>query len=169
MIWKSQILVDTQPSQKTQSKNKQKQISNFFFCVQFYWISPLCSKYIAQDCLGKQSFGLNSAQSFSNFNFLTFLHNQSISPIFKKNIKQVSCVKLQKLMVLCIKYFAYLVYFVYFPISSNESFLELIFDLKPKINSRKLSLLLIGSFLTEVTFQKQKNIFFQKFESTQKQ
>ena len=66
-------------------------------------------------------------------------------------------------MLLCIKHFTLLVYFVYFLISSNESFLELIFDLKLKINSRKLSLLLIGSFLTEVTFYNQKNIFLDNF------
>ena len=28
----------------------QKQIPNFFFPVWFYWISPFCAKYFAQDC-----------------------------------------------------------------------------------------------------------------------
>ena len=32
------------------SKNTQKQISNFSGPVQFYWISPFCSKYFAKDC-----------------------------------------------------------------------------------------------------------------------
>ena len=41
--------------------------------------------------------------------FWDFFHHQSISPIFRKNIKQVSCVTLPNLMVLCKKYFAYLV------------------------------------------------------------
>ena len=96
------------------------------------------SKYFAQDCLSKQSFGLNSAQSSSNFNFLTFVYYQSISPIFKENVKQVSWVKLPNLMVLCKQYF-----------DSKRS----------KINSRKLSPFLIGSFLTELTFLNQMSNF----------
>ena len=35
---------------KQQLKNSQKQIPNFSFLVQFYWITPLCSKYFFQDC-----------------------------------------------------------------------------------------------------------------------
>ena len=33
-----------------QLKNTQKQIPNFYFLVQFYWITPFCSKYLVQDC-----------------------------------------------------------------------------------------------------------------------
>ena len=55
-----------------QLKNTQKQIPNFSFPVQFYWITPFCSKYFVRDCLSKQIFGSNSAQSPSNSNFLTF-------------------------------------------------------------------------------------------------
>ena len=38
--------------------------------------------------------------------FWHFLSYQSISPIFKENIKQVSCVKISNLTVLCKQYFA---------------------------------------------------------------
>ena len=34
---------------KQQLKNKQKQIPNFSFLVQFYWITPFCSKYFFRD------------------------------------------------------------------------------------------------------------------------
>ena len=33
-----------------QLKSTQKQIQNFSFPVQFYWITPFCSKYFVQDC-----------------------------------------------------------------------------------------------------------------------
>ena len=33
-----------------QLKNTQKQITNFSFSVQFYWISSFCSKYFVRDC-----------------------------------------------------------------------------------------------------------------------
>ena len=35
---------------KQQFKNTQKQIPNFSFPVQFYWIIPFCSKYFVRDC-----------------------------------------------------------------------------------------------------------------------
>ena len=38
-----------------QLKNMQKQIPNFSFPVQFYWITPFCSKYFLQDCSQLQS------------------------------------------------------------------------------------------------------------------
>ena len=41
-----------------------------FSCPVFYWISLFYSKYFSQDCLSKQSFGLNLAQYSSNFNFM---------------------------------------------------------------------------------------------------
>ena len=41
--------------------------------------------------------------------FWQFVYYQSISPVFKENIKQVSCVKIPNLMVLCKQYFPYLV------------------------------------------------------------
>ena len=33
-----------------QSRNTQKKVSNFFYLVQFYWISQFCSKFLDQDC-----------------------------------------------------------------------------------------------------------------------
>ena len=45
--------------QQQQSKKMQKQISTFSCPVQFYLISLSCSKYFVQDCLSKQSFGIN--------------------------------------------------------------------------------------------------------------
>ena len=33
-----------------QSKNTQKKVSDFFWSVQFYWISLFCSKFLHQDC-----------------------------------------------------------------------------------------------------------------------
>ena len=53
-------------------KNTQKHIPNFSFLVQFYRITPFCSKYLVRDCLSKQNFGPNPAQFFSNSNFLTY-------------------------------------------------------------------------------------------------
>ena len=38
--------------------------------------------------------------------FWNFVYHQSISPIFKENIKQFSCVKISNLTVLCKQYFA---------------------------------------------------------------
>ena len=35
---------------KQQLKSTQKQILNFSFPVQFYWITPFCSKYFVRDC-----------------------------------------------------------------------------------------------------------------------
>ena len=137
MIWKSQILVDTQPTQKT-CKNRYQ---TSFFLSNFTGF-PHCVPNILPKIVWENKVLVFTRPSL----FQTLIFD--------------SCVKLLKLMLLCIKYFTLLVYFVYFLISSNESFLESIFDLKLKINSRKLSLLLIGSFLTEVTFYNQKNIFF---------
>ena len=57
ILGKSQIWVETQPIAQSppeiklwqqQSKNTQKQISNFSCPVQFYWIPLACSKYLAQ-------------------------------------------------------------------------------------------------------------------------
>ena len=64
-------LPETKLSQQ-QSKNTQKQISNFSLPVHFCWISLFCSKYFAQNCLSKQSLGLNLAQYPSSLIFLTF-------------------------------------------------------------------------------------------------
>ena len=55
ILGKSQIWVEivSPPEIKLwqqQSKNTQKQISNFSCPVQLYWISLFCSKYFAQDC-----------------------------------------------------------------------------------------------------------------------
>ena len=55
-----------------QLKNTQKYISDFSSPIEFHWNSLFCSKYFVQDCLSKQSFGLNSSQSPSNLNSLTF-------------------------------------------------------------------------------------------------
>ena len=38
-----------------QLKNTQKQIPNFSFPAQFYWITPFCSKYFVRDCSLLQS------------------------------------------------------------------------------------------------------------------
>ena len=38
---------------KQQLKNKQKQIPNSPFPVQFYWLTPFCSKYFVRDYLSK--------------------------------------------------------------------------------------------------------------------
>ena len=60
ILRKSQIWVET--------VKKHAKVDIKLSCpVQFYWISLFCSKYFAQDCLSKQIFGLNSAQSSSNF------------------------------------------------------------------------------------------------------
>ena len=79
ILGKSQIWVETSrvppPDIKLwpeQSKNTQKQISNFSYPIQPYWISLPCSTYLVQDCLSKQSFGLHSPQSPSTLVFLTF-------------------------------------------------------------------------------------------------
>ena len=125
-----------------QSKNTRKQISNFSCLIKFYWISLFCSKYFVQDYLSKQSFGFNSSQSPSNLNFFDIFILciiKRISIILKQNIKQVKGVTLPNLMVLCKQYFSYLV--------------------QIKIGSRKLWSLLIGSFLTELTFLNQMGIF----------
>ena len=37
-------------SQQQSEKNTQKQIPNVSFPVQFYWITPFCSKYFVWDC-----------------------------------------------------------------------------------------------------------------------
>ena len=132
-----------------QSKNTRKQISNFSCLIKFYWISLFCSKYFVQDYLSKQSFGFNSSQSPSNLNFFDIFILciiKRISIILKQNIKQVKGVTLPNLMVLCKQYFSYLV--------------------QIKIGFRKLWSLLIGSFLTELTFLNQMGIFFQNFESS---
>ena len=71
--------------------------------------------------------------------FWHFVYYQRISPTFIENIKQVSCVKISKLTV-----------FV-------KSILHIQF--RWKIDSRKLSLTLIGSFLTEPTFLNQMSLF----------
>ena len=56
-----------------QLKNTQKQIPNFSFPVQFYWITPFCSKYFVQDC--KSSF---------------FLCRHSGLPIDEYNMKMIA-------------------------------------------------------------------------------
>ena len=66
----------------------------------------ILSKIFAQDCLRKQIFDLSSAQSSSTLIFWHFVYYQSISPIFKENVKQVSCVKIPNLTVLCKQCFA---------------------------------------------------------------
>ena len=63
--------------------------------------SPTPLQYPVQDCLRKQIFDLNSAQSPSNSNFSTFVYHQIIFPMLMENIRQVSCVKILNLMVLC--------------------------------------------------------------------
>ena len=55
-----------------QLKKTQKQIPNFSFPVQFYWITLFCSKYFVRLSLSKQIFDPYSAQSSSNSNFWTF-------------------------------------------------------------------------------------------------
>ena len=57
---------------KQQLKNTQKHIPNFYFPVHFYWTLHFVPNHFVQDCLSKQIFGPNSAQSPSNPNFLTF-------------------------------------------------------------------------------------------------
>ena len=47
---------------------------NFSYPEQFYFIALFCSNFYAQDSFRKQSYGLNSAKSPSNFNSLTFLY-----------------------------------------------------------------------------------------------
>ena len=83
-----------------------EQGKNFYFPVQFHWITPFCSKYFVQDCLSKQFLGPYSVQSLSNSNFLTF--SKAFFMNFNKNIKQVSCIKILNLMALsknCFSYF----------------------------------------------------------------
>ena len=72
--------------------------------------------------------------------FWHFVYYQSISPIFKENIKHVSCVKIPN-----------------FTVSRVSSILHVQF--RSKIDSRKLSPSLIGSFLTEITFLNQMSNF----------
>ena len=67
--------------------------------------------------------------------FGQFVHYQSISAIFKENLKQVSCVTIPNLTVSC-----------------NIQF-------RTKPDSRKLSPPLVGRFLTGLTFLNQVSIF----------
>ena len=48
----AQCLVSLQEPRpcEQQSKNTQKQIPNFSVPVQFYWITPFCSKYLVRNC-----------------------------------------------------------------------------------------------------------------------
>ena len=57
-----------------QLKYTQNLIPNFSFLVQFYWISPFCSKYFVRDYLSKQIFGPNLAQFPSNSFSVTSKH-----------------------------------------------------------------------------------------------
>ena len=82
-------------------KKNGKLDNKFLKSYPIFWISLLCAKYLGQDCLGKQIFGRNSAQSPSNLNFWTFAVTSKHFSNHDENIKQVSCVKVPNLMVLC--------------------------------------------------------------------
>ena len=87
------------------SKNPQNQMTNFLSLVEFYQISLLCAKYFGQDCLSKQTFGRNLAQSPLNSKFWTFSVTLKHFCSHDKNIQQVSYVKVPNLMVLGQHYF----------------------------------------------------------------
>ena len=57
----------------------------------------------------EQTIVLTRSSLLQTLIFWQFVYYQSISPVFKENIKQVSCVKIPNLMVLCKQYFPYLV------------------------------------------------------------
>ena len=119
----------------------QTQIAKFSSLIQYYWISFPCSKYFVWDCLSKQIFGHNSTQSPPNFNYLTFSITATLFfCFFNKNIKQLSCVKVLNLMV-CV-----------------GTILHVLF--RSKLDFRKLSTLLLGSLLIELTFLSQISAFF---------
>ena len=100
--------------------------------VSFYSISLLCSKYFLRDCASKQNFDHNWTQFTPNFNVLTFSYLQSFFYVFVKNIKQFICPKVL-IEWFCVKTIVH----VWF---------------KCKFDFTKLSTLLVGRFLTELTF-----------------
>ena len=75
--------------------------------------------------------------------FSHFVYRQSIFWSFMGNANKASCVKLSNSMVQCKQYFQ--------------------FQLRSKIDFRKLLRLLIGSCLTELTFLKEMRMFSRKF------
>ena len=64
--------------------------------AQFYCISLLCAEYFVQDCLSKQIFCCNMAQSLSHLNFWKISVTSKHFSNHDKNIQQVSCVNCSK-------------------------------------------------------------------------
>ena len=89
-----------------QSKNKRKQISSFSCPIQLYWISVFCSKYFVQ---GRPNIGLNSCQSPSNLNFLTFCISSKFFLHLQGKYKASPSSYAFNFSGLCKQYFAYLV------------------------------------------------------------
>ena len=78
ILRKSQIQVETFDSQQ-HSKNTKKQISNFSFHVQFYWISIFCFKYFAQDYLANKVQVLTQTSLLQTLYFWYFVCYQRMS------------------------------------------------------------------------------------------
>ena len=64
--------------------------------AQFYCISLLCAEYFVQDCLSKQIFCCNMAQSLSHLNFWKISVTSKHFSNHDKNIQQIICVKSYK-------------------------------------------------------------------------
>ena len=105
------------------------------------FFTALCYKYFVRDCLRKQIFGPNLAQPPCNSNFLAFFITPKHLYALQKKYKAIQS-------------------------RSNSKFdgfvqaLFFIFGLGQKFEFKKLSTLLIGIFLIQVTFLSQMSTFF---------
>ena len=123
-LGKSQIWVETQPSaqctvpsprsrkknfgnssQKARKGRYQTSLALSSFTVFLYFVPNILPKIV----WANKILVLTLPSLLQTLFFLHFVYNQSISPIFKENIKEISSSAPPNLMALCKQYFANLV------------------------------------------------------------
>ena len=137
-LGKSQIWVDTWPSTQSffqklnfgnsSQKNRKSRYQAFLFRSSFtrffYFVSNISPRIIWTN----KVLVLTQPSLLQTLFFWHFVHYQRIFPIFKENIKQVTCVKIPNFMVFCQQYFAYLGVRCTYDFTPGWAFLGLLTD-----------------------------------------
>ena len=126
-----------------QSKNTQKQISNFSFLPSFTGFLYFVTNILLRIVSANKALILTPSSPHQTSSFRNFVYHQSIFSVIKENVKQVSYIALPNLMVSCEKCFACLV--------------------QVKICHYKAFTITFYYYFDRTNFFKENEFFFQKF------